>query len=132
MLFKLRNSFLIIKVKQFLPARLGPPKSTMLVECTLTTTWRFGFRRIVIENTTLWQRRLVESCNVCLQVRTITEVLSIISTPFQKQKAFYQQKWEDVSEDDRVPYEKKARDHLAKQSVMKEKIMRNNVTGNEK
>jgi hypothetical protein len=41
----------------------------------------------------------------------------------QKQKAFYQQKWEDLSPVDRVPYEKKARDHLAKQSVMKEAVV---------
>jgi hypothetical protein len=51
-------------------------------------------------------------------------MLYLFSQPYfsQKQKAFYQQKWEDVSEEDRVPYEKKARDHLAKQSVMKEAV----------
>jgi hypothetical protein len=41
----------------------------------------------------------------------------------QKQKAYFQQKWEDVSPTDRVPYEKKARDQLAKQSVMKEAVV---------
>jgi hypothetical protein len=39
------------------------------------------------------------------------------------QKAYFKQKWDDVSPADRVPYEKKARDHLAKQSVMKEAVV---------
>jgi hypothetical protein len=42
---------------------------------------------------------------------------------YQMQKAYFQQKREDVSPADRVPYEKKARDHLAKQSVMKEAVV---------
>jgi hypothetical protein len=41
----------------------------------------------------------------------------------QKQKAFYQERWENVSPADRVPHEKKARGHLAKQSVMKETVV---------
>jgi hypothetical protein len=47
----------------------------------------------------------------------------VCSLSLQKQKAVYQQRWENVSKDERVAYEKKARDHLAKQSVMKEAVI---------
>ena len=40
----------------------------------------------------------------------------------KKQKQFYRQKWGDVSVIEREPYEKQSRDHLAKQSVMKEAV----------
>ena len=41
----------------------------------------------------------------------------------QKQIKFYQERWENVSAADREPYEKKARDHVAKQGVMKEAVI---------
>ena len=41
----------------------------------------------------------------------------------QKQKKVYQERWENVTAANREPYEKKARDHVAKQSVMKEAVI---------
>ncbi len=41
----------------------------------------------------------------------------------QKQRKVYQLRWESVSQEEKVPFEKKARDHLAKQSVMKEAVV---------